>query len=211
MEVKSRNSHGYSNMKQTSPGVWSWEGGAHVDAQLGNAQRKMDLASGGGGSSIAVDPFFTIESGKISAAKMDASDVTGALAIGKADVPAEASGDRETQRVPVQGDAASVQILPALKAAFAFINKVVGDGGKVLVYCGSEEGQLSCALVAAWLMAYGQANGFDDGLDCYDDALAHVSNEVRKKPQTLIKNLSRQLKTWRKFAEFPGVPSWMEF
>ena len=74
-------------------------------------------------------------------------------------------------------------------------------GGGVLVF--SESGQASTALAAAFLMA-------DRGMT-FDEAqrLIVQKREGCEKEVKLNRNLSRQLTTWAKWAEFPGLPDWM--
>jgi len=95
-------------------------------------------------------------------------------------------------------DAAS--LLPFFPKAFKKIDQIREDEGAVLVYCAT--GQASTALCVGYKMA-------KEGLS-FEDAMAQV-REARPNAlsEGLNRNLSRQLTTWKKWPEFPGLPDWM--
>ena len=98
-------------------------------------------------------------------------------------------------------DEETASILPFFPKAFKKIDGVRDMDETVLVYCST--GMASSAVVAGYLMAREQLN--------YEEALAKV---LEARPGALPegglnRNLSRQLKTWSKWPEFPGLPDWM--
>mmetsp|Transcript_25681 Transcript_25681/g.51439 ORF Transcript_25681/g.51439 Transcript_25681/m.51439 type:complete len:124 (-) Transcript_25681:268-639(-) len=88
-------------------------------------------------------------------------------------------------------------LLPSFPKTFKAISQGIEDGG-VFVYCPSR--QASSALVTGYLMATQRLS--------FDDAWRQVLENCSE-CEDLNRNLKRQLTTWAKWPEFPGLPEWM--
>jgi len=130
------------------------------------------------------------------AAELEKEGIVATLAVGEG-VKAIDTG-KFMHSAAAFGDEESASILPCFPKAFKQIAAGVEDGG-VFIYCASRQG--SCALATGFLMA-------TLGLS-FEDAWAKVREATGGQVDELNRNLKRQLTTWAKWPEFPGLPEWM--
>uniref|UniRef100_A0A6T8HF30 Tyrosine specific protein phosphatases domain-containing protein n=1 Tax=Hemiselmis andersenii TaxID=464988 RepID=A0A6T8HF30_HEMAN len=192
---------GATNMSQLSPGVWGWAGADTVNANMAMMSRDLDRK---GEASVVhltdvVMPgvVLGLETAVSETKHLEEHKVEECIAVGK---DLKAPGPEFMSTVYPFEDEDAASLLPFFPKAFKKIEQIREDGGAVLVYCAT--GQASTALCVGYKMAKEELS--------YDDAMAQVQ-EARPNalPEGLNRNLSRQLTTWRKWPEFPGLPDWM--
>jgi len=192
---------GATNMSQLAPGVWGWAGADTVNANMALLSRDLDQKGSATIVNIAdvVTPgvLLGLESAVSDSKFLEEHKVQETIAVGKS---LAAPGPEVMSTVYAFEDEDAASILAFFPKAFKKMDAAIEDEGAVLVYCGT--GQASTAMCVGYIMA-------KQGLS-YEDAMAQVK-EARPGglPDGLNRNLSRQLITWKKWPEFPGLPDWM--
>mmetsp|Transcript_56270 Transcript_56270/g.132595 ORF Transcript_56270/g.132595 Transcript_56270/m.132595 type:complete len:202 (-) Transcript_56270:123-728(-) len=187
-----------TSMTQVSEGVWGWAGAEKVNASLSALQRDL-----GGKGKPKTQPCYEVIKGLWigsssclpSVEDLEKGGVMATFAVGE-DVPVVDDKKFMHNKIALP-DENTGSLLPTFPKAFKAIREGIEDGG-VFLYCQSRQG--SSALATGYLMA-------NEGMT-FDDAWKKVQ-ESCPECEELNRNLKRQLTTWAKWPEFPGLPEWM--
>eukprot|EP00802_Teleaulax_amphioxeia_P017501 Tamp_17660.p2 GENE.Tamp_17660~~Tamp_17660.p2 ORF type:complete len:202 (-),score=43.05 Tamp_17660:772-1326(-) len=184
-------------MTKLADGVWGWAGAEKVNAACAAVSRGRGPAAAPKAqpcNEITDKLFLGTKACAEDVHELTSRDIVVTIAVGEGLQLDEAEVIRATFLLANED---TDSLLPHFPKAFKRIRQGLEDGG-VLIFC--KTGQASTALTAGFLMA-------EKGMS-FEDAKSLIA-EKRVGAVELNRNLSRQLSTWAKWPEFPGLPDWM--